>query len=62
LVVLDRKAVSKFVRVKCSDCENEQVVFNKSATAVNCLACGAQLVRPTGGLAEIKGEVLEELA
>ncbi|MHB8584412.1 MAG: 30S ribosomal protein S27e [Thermoplasmatota archaeon] len=59
---MNRKAVSKFVKLKCADCENEQVVFNKAATEVRCLACGAVLAKPTGGLAELKGEVVEELA
>ncbi len=52
---------SKFVKVKCADCENEQVVFNKVATEVNCLVCGTVLAKPTGGLAEIKGEIVAEL-
>lgn len=48
-----------FLRVRCSDCENEQVVFEKAATAVACAVCGHQLVSPTGGKAEIPGEILE---
>jgi len=48
-----------FYRVRCPDCENEQVVFGKAATEVACAVCGHVLVRPTGGNAEIEGEVLE---
>jgi small subunit ribosomal protein S27e len=55
------KPKSKFMRVKCSDCGNEQVIFNKSSNEVKCLVCGATLVKPTGAKAEIKGEVLEVL-
>jgi len=50
-----------FVRVRCPDCENEQVVFGKAASEVPCAVCGTALARPTGGLATIEGEVLEAL-
>jgi small subunit ribosomal protein S27e len=48
-----------FFRVACPDCENEQIVFGKSASTVNCAVCGSTLVTPTGGEADILGEVVE---
>ena len=48
-----------FYSVRCPDCENEQVVFGKASTEVACAVCGHVLVRPTGGNADIEGEVLE---
>ena len=48
-----------FYKVKCQDCENEQVVFGKAATVVNCAVCGTVLARPTGGNAAFEGEVTE---
>jgi len=48
-----------FFRVTCPDCENEQVVFSKAASEVNCAVCGTTLARPTGGDAEFSGEVVE---
>ncbi|MFB6293595.1 MAG: 30S ribosomal protein S27e [Halonotius sp.] len=48
-----------FVTVKCSDCENEQSVFEKTATVVNCAVCGTTLATPTGGKADIDHDVLE---
>jgi small subunit ribosomal protein S27e len=48
-----------FVRVRCPDCENEQVVFGKASTAVNCAVCGTTLATPAGGEADLAGEVLE---
>ncbi len=48
-----------FYRVHCPDCDNEQVVFGKAATTVNCAVCGTTLATPTGGDAEIHGEVVE---
>jgi small subunit ribosomal protein S27e len=47
-----------FYEVRCPDCENEQVVFGKAATEVACAVCGHVLARPTGGDADIEGEVL----
>jgi len=48
----------RFLKVKCEDCGGEQIVFDRAASTVACLVCGATLARPTGGLAEIEGEVL----
>lgn len=52
---------AQFVKVKCGDCSNEQVVFNRPSTKVNCLACGAVLVSPTGGEGKFKAEILSTL-
>ncbi len=51
----------KFVRIKCSDCENEQVTFKRVSSKVECLVCGARLAEPTGGSSLFKGEIIEEL-
>jgi len=48
-----------FYRIRCPDCQNEQVVFGKAATEVPCAVCGHVLVRPTGGKASIETEVIE---
>ena len=53
--------LSKFIKVKCEDCGNEQNVFNKPATSVRCLVCGKTLIECTGGLGEIKSTVVSEL-
>lgn len=50
---------SRFIKVRCKDCENEQVLFNKAATSVTCHICGSKLAIPSGGKAYIKGEILE---
>ncbi|MDM7935610.1 MAG: 30S ribosomal protein S27e [Methanothrix sp.] len=52
---------SGFLRVKCNDCENEQVIFAHASTIVKCLVCGRTLAEPTGGKAEIKTQVVEAL-
>lgn len=48
-----------FFRVVCPECENEQVVYGKAATPVECAACGETLATPTGGKAAFTGEVVE---
>jgi len=50
---------SKFLRVKCGKCKNEQVIFGKPAGSVKCLVCGDVLAESTGGKARIKAKVLE---
>lgn len=48
-----------FYRVACPDCGNEQVVFGKVSTVVNCAVCGSTLATPTGGKAAFEGEIVE---
>jgi small subunit ribosomal protein S27e len=48
-----------FIRVRCDDCENEQVLFGKAAGAVDCAVCGSTLATPTGGEAQLHGEVVD---
>ena len=52
---------SKFVKIRCPKCKNEQVLFGKVATEVKCLVCGAELAKPTGGKSNVKARVLEVL-
>jgi small subunit ribosomal protein S27e len=54
-----KKPDSKFIKVRCKDCENEQVLFNRASTPVSCHICGSKLAVPDGGKAKIKGEILE---
>ena len=50
-----------FIKVKCQDCGNEQILFNKASSVVKCLVCGATLSTTTGGKAKIKGDIIEEV-
>ena len=54
-----KKPEGKFIKVRCKDCENEQVLFDKASTVVSCHICGSKLAIPAGGKAEIKGKILE---
>jgi len=60
-MVLLRETTSKFVKVRCPKCKNEQLIFGKTATVVTCLVCSTVLAEPTGGKSRIKSRVLEVL-
>ncbi|MGE5554903.1 MAG: 30S ribosomal protein S27e [Methanocella sp.] len=55
------KPRSVFLRVKCQKCGNEQLLFSNTVNKINCNVCGETLATPTGGRAEINGEVLTVL-
>ena len=52
---------SKFIKVRCKKCKNEQVIFGKASTKVKSLKCGGRLAKPKGGKASIKAKVKEVL-
>ncbi len=52
---------SKFVKVRCNKCKNEQIVFGNASTEVKCLVCDVTLAYPVGGKCKIAGRVLEVL-
>jgi len=53
---------SRFLRVKCLNCGNQQIIFGCSATDVQCLVCGKTLLQSTGGKARILTKILEVLS
>jgi small subunit ribosomal protein S27e len=53
---------SRFLLVKCKECDNEQTVFGWATQKVVCDVCGNPLTKPTGGKAQIIGEVIQELS
>ncbi|MFH0978418.1 MAG: 30S ribosomal protein S27e [Candidatus Woesearchaeota archaeon] len=52
---------SKFIKVRCPKCKNEQIVFGKASTIVKCLVCGKVLSEPSGGKSKVKARILEVL-
>jgi small subunit ribosomal protein S27e len=52
---------SKFVKVRCSKCKNEQIIFGKSSVITQCLVCSTILSEPTGGKSRINARILEVL-
>lgn len=53
------KTESKFLKVICPKCKNEQTIFNKSTSNVKCLVCDSELSEPSGGKAKIKAKVIQ---
>lgn len=52
---------SKFIKIRCPKCKNEQMMFGKASTVVKCLVCSRVLAEPTGGKSRVKARVLEVL-
>lgn len=58
---LKNKPISKFLKVSCSKCKNEQIIFNKTSMDVECLVCGNILAESTGGMSNIKSKIIKVL-
>jgi len=55
------KPQSRFLKVKCGKCGNEQTVFERSSMIIKCNVCDEVLAEPSGGKIKIKAEVTEVL-
>jgi small subunit ribosomal protein S27e len=53
---------SRFLKVACTKCKNEQIIFNKASDDVKCLVCGNLLAQATGGMSIIKSKILKVLS
>ncbi len=56
-----KESTSKFIKVRCPSCKNEQVVFGKASTDVECVICGKELASSAGSKAKVKARILEVL-
>ncbi len=56
-----KETTSKFIKIRCSKCKNEQIMFGRASTIVNCLVCSKVLAEPSGGKSRVKARVLEVL-
>ena len=52
---------SKFIKLRCPKCKNEQIVYGKSSSTVKCLVCEKVIAEPSGGKTKVKARVLEVL-
>ena len=52
---------SRFIKVRCPQCKNEQIIFGKASTVVRCLVCNRIIAEPTGGKTKVKARILEVL-
>ena len=60
-MVEQKEPTSKFIKVRCQKCKNEQIIFDKADQTIKCLVCEEILAEPTGGKAKINANVLEVL-
>jgi len=58
---IKREPDSKFIKIRCPKCRNEQIMFGKASTAIKCLVCGKVLGETGGGKTKIKARILEVL-
>jgi len=47
----------KFLRISCSRCGQNKIIFGKSASNVKCDKCNKRLIKLTGGKSVIKTNV-----
>jgi small subunit ribosomal protein S27e len=52
---------SKFFKVQCPECDNEQTIFSNVASTVKCTICGKDLAQPTGGKTKILSDKIKEI-
>lgn len=58
--VLIPEPKSKFLKVRCPDCEHEQIIFSHPSMVVKCQVCGRVLAEPTGGKGRIYALIVAE--
>lgn len=56
-----RESNSRFIKVRCPKCKNEQIIFGRASSVVKCLVCGKILGEPKGGKTKVKSRILEVL-
>lgn len=54
---LIRRPKSRFLKVKCLECGNEQTIFGCASTLVKCLVCDKVLAQPRGSKAKIRTQI-----
>lgn len=52
---------SRFLKVRCKECNNEQIIFGDASEEVECLVCDNKLAVPTGGKSKVVTQILEVL-
>lgn len=58
---LIKEPSSRFIKLRCHKCKNEQIIFGKATSEVHCLVCNQVIASPSGGKAKIKARILEIL-
>ena len=53
---------TRFIKVKCGKCGNEQVIFSAPSMKVNCAACESLLAEPGASKAVLHAKTVKTLA
>ena len=48
---------SKFLKIACPRCYNNQIIFGKAVSDIKCEKCNKLLIKTTGGKAKIKAKI-----
>ena len=56
-----KEPASKFIKVRCPKCKNEQIIYGKVSSSVVCLVCDKRIAEATGGKTKVKSRILEVL-
>jgi len=51
----------KFLRVSCTDCGHETIIFDRASTSIACSICGSTLAVPAGGKANLSGSTVVDV-
>ncbi len=52
---------NNFLKIKCKDCGNEQIIYSKVSSVVICNICGSTIAKPTGSTLATSGELIEKI-
>ncbi|AGO60741.1 MULTISPECIES: 30S ribosomal protein S27e [Ferroplasma] len=52
---------NNFLKIKCKDCGNEQIIYSKVSSVVVCNICGSTIAKPTGSTLATSGELVEKI-
>ncbi len=52
---------NNFLKIKCKNCGNEQIIYSKISSAVTCNICGSAIAKPTGSTLSTSGEFVEKV-
>ena len=55
--ILKPEPKSKFQKVQCGECNEEQIVYSHASTVVTCNSCGNEIAKPSGSVSSIHGKV-----
>ncbi|MEK6948223.1 MAG: 30S ribosomal protein S27e [Nanoarchaeota archaeon] len=56
-----KETKTKFLKVRCQKCKNEQNIYSAVSHKVTCLVCEEVLAEPTGGKSRIHAKEVEVL-